>query len=67
MKQKQIKTIAAKIMALERQLVETEDKATKQQIEGQIEELILGLSFSDAIAVDEYINEKIWLLKNFFV
>lgn len=59
MKQKQIKTIAAKIMALERQLVETEDKATKQQIEGQIEELILGLSFADAIAVDEYINEKI--------
>ena len=67
MKQKQIKTIAAKIMALERQLVETEDKATKQQIEGQIEELILGLSLADAIAVDEYINEKIWLLKNFFV
>lgn len=59
MKQKQIKTIAAKIMALERQLVETEDKATKQQIEGQIEELILGLSLADAIAVDEYINEKI--------
>ena len=59
MKQKQIKTIAAKIMALERQLVETEDKATKQQIEGQIEELILGLSLVDAIAVDEYINEKI--------
>lgn len=59
MKQKQIKTIAAKIMALERQLVETEDKATKQQIEEQIEELILGLSLADAIAVDEYINEKI--------
>ena len=67
MKQKQIKTIAAKIMALERQLVEIEDKATKQQIEEQIEELILGLSLADAIAVDEYINEKIWLLKNFFV
>lgn len=59
MKQKQIKTIAEKVMALERQLVETEDKATKQQIEGQIEELILGLSLADAIAVDEYINEKI--------
>ena len=59
MKQKQIKTIAAKIMALERQLVEIEDKATKQQIEEQIEELILGLSLADAIAVDEYINEKI--------
>lgn len=59
MKQKQIKTIAEKIMALERQLVEIEDKATKQQIEGQIEELILGLSLADAIAVDEYINEKI--------
>lgn len=59
MKQKQIKTIAEKVMALERQLVETEDKATKQQIEGQIEELILGLSLADAIAIDEYINEKI--------
>ena len=59
MKQKQLKTIAEKVMALERQLVETEDKATKQQIEGQIEELILGLSLADAIAVDEYINEKI--------
>lgn len=59
MKQKQIKTIAEKVMALERQLVETEDKTTKQQIEGQIEELILGLSLADAIAVDEYINEKI--------
>ena len=59
MKQKQIKTIAEKVMALERQLVETEDKAAKQQIEGQIEELILGLSLADAIAVDEYINEKI--------
>ena len=59
MKQKQIKTIAEKVMALERQLVETEDKATKRQIEGQIEELILGLSLVDAIAVDEYINEKI--------
>ena len=59
MKQKQIKTIAEKVMALERQLVETEDKATKQQIEGQIEELILGLSLADAVAVDEYINEKI--------
>ena len=59
MKQKQIKTIAEKVMALERQLVETEDKATKQQIEGQIEELILGLPLADAIAIDEYINEKI--------
>ena len=59
MKQKQLKTIAEKVIALERQLVETEDKATKQQIEGQIEELILGLSLADAIAVDEYINEKI--------
>lgn len=59
MKQKQIKTIAEKVLALERQLVEAEDKATKQQIEGQIEELILGLSLADAIAVDEYINEKI--------
>lgn len=59
MKQKQIKTIAEKVMALERQLVETEDKAAKQQIEGQIEELILGLSLADAVAVDEYINEKI--------
>ena len=59
MKQKQIKTIAEKVMALERRLVETEDKATKQQIEGQIEELILGLSLADAVAVDEYINEKI--------
>ena len=67
MKQKQIKTIAEKIMALERQLVETEDKATKRQIEGQIEELILGVPLADAIAIDEYINEKIWLLKNFFV
>ena len=59
MKQKQIKTIAEKVMALERQLVETEDKATKQQIEGQIEELILGLSLADAVAVAEYINAKI--------
>ena len=59
MKQKQIKTIAEKVMALERQLVETEDKAAKQQIEGQIEELILGLSLADAIAVDEYINDKL--------
>ena len=59
MKQKQIKTIAEKVMALERQLVETEDKTTRQQIEGQIEELILGLSLADAVAVDEYINEKI--------